>query len=1107
MKKIEFQSIGDYEIINMAGEGKDGITKITLKKVFQKAMIKLGDFSHCIVFTKDKNRIFCYGVKIYKLLEKTSEILINEVNMKGEIIDIKPYFPCEERLENVYKNQIHTGIYFNGNPIGEYLFFSKSGVIQINESEYLPKYKIESVLEKIEKGDYLRVLWWFDRFDKKELRKNCMCNPPYENAPKCGIFATRSPVRPNPIASTVVRVDDVDKYNNYIRVCGFDGFENSQILQIMPYSDVTVFKDVRVPEWVDHWTDYKVFEESKGDIEAIICKVKDDVDEEIVFVPELEPESVWNLDKINAIEISVENAYVHNLKNISVKIPKNKITVFTGVSGSGKSSLAFDTIYHESQKQFMDLVSSDFSMDINESKVKKITGLQPAIAIEQKNLGRNPRSTVGSVTKTGNLLKLLYATIGERTCPQCYELVSENNVCGQCGSIYFDLTQAVFSYNDPDHMCPTCKGLGEELQIDVERIVSNPNKSILDGASVWWGNLRKHRENPNANWMRGEVLALADDMKENLEVPFKELTENFKKQLFYGTNGREVSLSYVNSNGRKGIITRPVEGVVNTMNRLLRNNNADKSIANLEQYIVKKKCSHCNGERLKKDGRLVKIGLTRYPEAANMNISKLKNWCHQIYNTLSTEKKDKSKIIFMKTLYQLKKMEQVGLNYLSLNRSVPSLSGGEAQRLKIATQFGSDLTNILYIMDEPSKGLHPRDYQFLIEVIQDLKKLNNTVIMVEHKKAFIDMADYLVEVGPRAGKYGGEILRAEEVPDKKGSNTDIFHFRPTKDEMISRNRILALKGVTTNNLKNIDIRIPLSKLTCVIGVSGSGKSSLVSKTIYPAILKNLGKKSDVIREYKEICGVDNLKEVYYVNQNPIGKTPRSIPGTYSGVFDLIRDFYAKLEDAKKKRLTKEHFSFNSKKGQCSECKGAGQIAVPMHFMPDIYTTCKKCNGRRYDDKILEVTYKGYSISDLLEMEINEVKEVFRDEKKIFDMLDMFHRLGISYIKLGQSATTLSGGEAQRIKLAKQLGLGKTKDVLYILDEPTTGLDDENVKKLIYILKELTNNGATVIVIEHNPLLIQQADWIIEMGPDGGNLGGYVVNEGWLNNGTNKDIGH
>ncbi|QZY56899.1 TrmO family methyltransferase domain-containing protein [Crassaminicella profunda] len=352
MKKIKFQSIGDYEIINRLDEGTEGITKITLKKDFQKAMIKLGDFSHCIIFTKNKNNLFCYGAKIYRLHEKSGEILINGVNMKGEIVDIKPYFPCEERLENDYTNQKSTAIYFNENPIGEYLFFNNSGVIQIHESEYLPKDKIESALEKIEKGDYLRVLWWFDRFDKKELRKNCMCNPPYENAPKCGIFATRSPVRPNPMASTVVRVEAVDKYNHYIRVCGFDGFENSQILQIIPYSDVTVFKDVRVPEWVEHWTDYKVFQESKGDI-------------------------------------------------------------------------------------------------------------------------------------------------------------PENNVCGQCGSIYFDLTPGVFSYNDPDHMCPTCKGLGEKLQIDVERIVSNPNKSILDGASVWWGNLRKHREKPNANWMRGEVLALA----------------------------------------------------------------------------------------------------------------------------------------------------------------------------------------------------------------------------------------------------------------------------------------------------------------------------------------------------------------------------------------------------------------------------------------------------------------------------------------------------------------------------------------------------------------------------------------------------------------------
>ncbi|MCT4620061.1 MAG: TrmO family methyltransferase [Marinisporobacter sp.] len=1108
MQKIKLESIGNYKIINKGDHGQESITKITLKKGFEKALIKLDDFSHCLVFTKDKNRLFCYGTKLYELKQKSGELFIEEGNMKGEIIDIKPYFPCEERIEEILKKQKPATIPFNGDIIGEYLFVNNKGVIQFHESEALTRNEIESALEMIEEGDYVRVLWWFHRFDKKEFRKNCMCNPPYENAPKCGVFATRSPVRPNPIASTVVKVDAVDQYNHFLKVCGFDGFENSRILQIMPYNAVDVFEDVKVPKWVDHWTDYKIFQDSKENIEAIDFKSESTIDEETIYIEELESESGLEVENMNADEISVENASIHNLKDISLKIPKEKITVFTGVSGSGKSSLAFDTIYHESQKQFIDLVSSNspINNDLNDSKVEKITGLQPSIAIEQRNLGMNPRSTVGSVSRTGDYLKLLYTTIGERICPYCHKSVPENNVCSECGAIFFAMTPGLFSYNHPEHMCPVCKGLGEELQIDVELIINNPEKSILDGASVWWGNLRKHREKPNANWMKGEVLALAEDMKENLEVPFKDLSDDFKKQLFYGTNGREVSLNYENSNGRKGIITRPVEGVVNTMYRLLRDKHAEKSINHLEPFIVKKKCSRCNGERLMEEGRLVKIDKTRYPEAATMEITKLRDWCHRTYNALTYEKKQKSKAIFKKLLYRLKKIDQVGLSYLSLNRSVPSLSGGEAQRLKIATQFGSGLTNILYIMDEPSKGLHPRDYSFLIEAIKDLKKLNNTVIMVEHKKDFIDMADYIVEIGPKAGKYGGQLIRAEEVKEYqkllKFNNQDRiaheFHFQP-KSKSISGHKALILKGATTNNLKNIDITIPLSKLICVVGVSGSGKSSLVSKTLYPAILKALGKRTDTIGEYKEIIGAKNLKEVYHVSQKAIGKTPRSNPGTYSGVFDYIRDFYANLDDAKKKKLTKEHFSFNSKKGQCPQCKGAGQIAVPMHFMPDIYTTCTKCNGKRYRDEVLKVKYKGYTISDLLELEINEVKEIFKEEEKIFAILHMLDKVGVSYIKLGQRATTLSGGEVQRIKLAKELCLGKTKDTLYILDEPTTGLHDEDVKKLIYILKELTNNGATVIVIEHNPMLIQQGDWIIEMGSEGGALGGYIINEGWLEN--------
>ncbi len=440
MKKIEFQSIGDYDIINNADNGKESFTKITLKKGFEKAMIKLGHFSHCLILTKNKDRLFCYGTKIREILEKSGQLIVHEDNIKGEIMDIKPYFPCEERLKDVYKKQKDAAIHFNGNPIGEYLYVNNNGVIQLRESEYLTSHHIEAILEKIEKkGDYLRILWWFDRCDKTEYRKNRMCNPPYENAPKCGVFATRSPVRPNPLGSTVVKVEAVDKYNHFLKVCGFDGFEHTMILQIIPYDDVQVFDDARVPKWVEHWTDYKIFEESKGHIGAIRVEPEITMNEEIIYIEELEPESSTESQKINANEIVVEHASIHNLKDISVNIPKEKITVLTGVSGSGKSSLAFDTIYHESQKQFIDLVASNSPIgnDLNDSKVEKITGLQPSIAIEQRNLGMNPRSTVGTVSRTADYLKLLFATIGERLCPHCHGPVSENNVCNQCGTIFF----------------------------------------------------------------------------------------------------------------------------------------------------------------------------------------------------------------------------------------------------------------------------------------------------------------------------------------------------------------------------------------------------------------------------------------------------------------------------------------------------------------------------------------------------------------------------------------------------------------------------------------------------------------------------------------------
>lgn len=1104
MKKIEFQPIGTYELIS--NEDLRQRIKIVIKRDLKDALVNLKHFSHCVVFTKTEKELCSQAYEIVEMNEKSGEMLLGVAiaseKLMGDLVDLKPYFPCEEvaegyKKEDNLRNECFTQIAFKDNPIGEYLFVNHDGRIQFRESENLTHHALTQAISKIKAGDFLRVLWWFHRFDDKRYRSHLMCNPPYENAPKCGVFATRSPVRPNPLASTIVKVKAVDPMNHSISILGFDGFEHSVILQVMPYQE-TSFGELKVPEWVEHWTDYKVFHDHSK-IQIASHTIESLVDEnEDVFCDELECDDTLEQEAYQTNEIVVENASIHNLKNISVSIPKEKITVITGVSGSGKSSLAFDTLYHESQKQFIDLVASHSPMgtDLKDSMVKRITGLQPSIAIEQKNLGTNPRSTVASITRIGEYLRLLFATIGVRTCPHCQAVVPDNHVCKNCGSIFFAMTPALFNYNHPEYMCPVCKGLGEEYQIDVDLIIPHKELSILDGASDFWGNLRKHRERPNANWMKGEVLALASAMNEDLEVPFNELSEAFKQQVLYGSSGREVTLSYENPNGRNGTITRPVEGVINILQRLLADNSANKSIDHIERYMVNKKCSRCNGERLLEEGRLVRIGSTRYPEVTMMNISGLRKWCHSTYNRLDLIEREKCRAIFTKVIGRLKKLEQVGLGYLSLDRSVPSLSGGEAQRLKIATQFGSGLSNILYIMDEPSKGLHPTDYKFLIGTIQALKDQKNTVIIVEHKKEFVQMADYHIEIGPGAGHYGGQLVRAEVIENDKATLLNHIDYDIKSEEPNTCQRLI-LKGARTNNLKDVNISVPLSKFICVIGVSGSGKSSLVSKTLYPAVMKALGKKVEMTPDYERVSGIEHISDIYYVSQKAIGKNSRSNPATYTGVFDLIREFYANLRDAKKAKLTKEHFSFNSAKGQCVECKGAGEIAIPMHFMPDIYVTCSHCNGERYQEQTLKIKHKGHSIADLLDMEIGEVKEVFNDHPNIAQILDMLCKVGLSYIKLGQSAATLSGGEAQRIKLAKELCEGKTKDTIYILDEPTTGLHEDDVKKLCYIMKELTAKGATVIVIEHNPQLINQADYLIEMGPEGGDLGGYVLREGWL----------
>lgn len=1071
--------------------------KIRLHDGYEKALIKLELFSHCLLILLREQSIEVKVVKIDLVDDKNGIVEVSGIqdevlDLSGQLIDIKPYYPNEEVIiDDKLKNKNNSILVnYTGEIIGEYVIKGKSMHLEFD--------KKQKQLETLKKGDYLRIIWWFHRFDKDSFRKNRMCNPPYNNAPKSGIFATRSPVRPNPIASTIVKVVDYNSDNNLIEILGFDGFSGSKILQVMRYNVEERVKDAILPPWVEHWTPYKEFKKPLSIEINNLNNIDNDLKlkyenyehPDISALGDVEEEYFHN-------QIKIKKAHIHNLKNINVTIPKNEITLITGVSGSGKSSLVFDTLNAESQKHFMDLVlSNQMGGDVlSESYVDKITGLQPSIAIRQKNFGFNPRSTVGTTTRITELIRLLYSTLGVRICPDCHKVIDESNVCG-CGTIIFDRTPQMFSYNHPDFMCPVCKGLGVEMSIDPNLIVEHPEKSLLDKASAFYGDLRKHQKKPNANWMRGEVLALAEDMKVDLNTPYKDLPDEFKQQFLYGSKGREVSLAYKNSNGRSGVITRPVEGAVNIIYRLAYESKSKTSIENVKRFMTKNICSRCQGERLLEEGRLVHIQDVRYPEVMKMSIDSLRRWCHKTYKDMTETERQKSVAIFKKINARLLRIESVGLAYISLDRSIPSLSGGETQRLKLATQFGTGLSNILYIMDEPSKGLHPKDYRFLMEAILDLKERGNTVVIVEHKDQFKSIADYHITMGPKAGRYGGEILSAIKMPkmqfknkeqnilllDKKNSGIDSF---------------IEMHGVETNNLKKINVQIPIGKMTAVVGVSGSGKSSLISKTLLPYLENYLNRTVEDKGKCLNIVGIENIKDVSFVSQKPIGNNSRSNPATYTGVFNDIRECYSKLDISKEKGFGKEHFSFNSKKGQCKECSGLGEIAVNMHYMDDISIPCSACKGLRYNPEVLKVKRNGYSIGDILRMEISDIIPLFKEEKEIYDKLLMFEKVGLGYLNLGQSAPTLSGGESQRIKLAKELYRKSCEGVLFILDEPTTGLHKLDTVKIINVLKELNDKESTIIIISHNMQLIKECDYAIELGPGGGHMGGNIVREGYI----------
>ncbi len=911
-------------------------------------------------------------------------------------------------------------------------------------------------------------------------------------------------------------------------------------------------------------------------------------------------------------EIVIRGAREHNLKNLNLTIPRDKLIVFTGLSGSGKSSLAFDTIYAEGQRRYVESLSSyarQFLGQMEKPDVDTIEGLSPAISIDQKSTSNNPRSTVGTVTEIHDYLRLLYARIGIPHCPKCgrvirrqtvdevveqvmafgegarvqiiapavrgrkgehvklleqiqkdgyvrvkvdgeiydiadvpkldkklkhtidvivdrivvragaesrlagsletafafgaglakvehngeEQLFSENYACPDCGVSIEELTPRMFSFNNPYGACPTCSGLGMLMKIDPALIVPNEELSLRQGAI----NVTGWQSSNTASIAGMYLAALGDKYGFDMDTPFNKLSEQARHAILYGTGNERIHIEYRREFG-EGSYDSPFEGVIPNLERRYKETQSDYMKHEIEEYMANIPCPDCKGKRLKSESLAVTVGGMNIAQLSDMTVRHAREKLSAL--TLNKTEEMIAGRILKEIDSRLGFLISVGLDYLTLSRAAGTLSGGEAQRIRLATQIGSSLVGVLYILDEPSIGLHQRDNAKLIDTLKGMRDIGNTLIVVEHDEETMLNADYIVDIGPGPGEHGGEVVFAgtpeEIMTDEKSITGKYLSGReyiavPAKRRETGENW-LQIRGARANNLKNVNVDIPLGVFTCVTGVSGSGKSSLVNEVLKKTLLRDLNRARTRPGEHDEILGIDKLDKIIDIDQSPIGRTPRSNPATYTGLFDLIRDVFAQTPDAKMRGYTNGRFSFNVKGGRCEACRGDGILKIEMHFLPDIYVPCEVCGGKRYNRETLEVKYKGKTIADVLDMTVEEALKFFAPLPKLARKLQTLYDVGLGYIRLGQSSTTLSGGEAQRVKLATELARRDTGRTLYVLDEPTTGLHTDDVKRLIAILQRLCDGGSTVVVIEHNLDVIKTADYIIDLGPEGGDMGGTIV---------------
>ena len=797
-------------------------------------------------------------------------------------------------------------------------------------------------------------------------------------------------------------------------------------------------------------------------------------------------------------DIIITGARENNLKNINLKIPKNKLVVLTGVSGSGKSTLAFDTLQRECQRLYMESLGQEIDL-FSKVKVDKIEGLSPSISINQNNSNNNPRSTVGTLTDITSYLRILFANISKVTCQSCGNCISQaifnisksndNEVqCSACGNNIKLLTKRDFSFNTPEGACQKCSGLGIVSTPDIDKVVDF-NKSIIDGAVLEWDAVFTDRYgNSLVNAAKYYGFSL------DLNSKIKDYTNEQLTLLLYGVESSEFTKLFPDKKPPKTVPTGKFEGVITNINRRFFEKSTVSS--KLNKVMISKECEECNGTKLKLESRTATIDSKTIVEVSSLQLTDLYSWINSLNETLSENEKIVSEELIEKIKEKLLKLIDIGVGYLSLDRTTTTLSGGELQRVRLASILDIGLTGVLYVLDEPTTGLHSRDNIKLINSLRKLRDLGNTVLVVEHDPDFIQMADYIIDMGPGAGKNGGEIIAfgtPKEISNNPNSIIGKYLLNNNKiiksDDKCTSGYIKIL-GATKNNLKNVDIDIPIDKLVTFSGVSGSGKSTMLLDIINESALN--GNKPI---NCSKIDGLEKFDNIVVIEQNQIGKSNRSNIATFTDIFSDIRSLFSKLDSAKSLGLSAKDFSFNVAGGRCEKCQGNGIIYIPMGFIEDIQVTCPDCEGKRFKDKVLQVKYNNYSISDILNMTIDEASVLFSDTKSIYSKLDILSEVGLGYLTLGQPTSTLSGGELQRVKISKELGKLKGEKILYLLDEPTTGLHPKDIEKLINILQRLVSKGHSVIVIEHNLDVIRKSDWVIDFGPEGGSLGGNIVASG------------